>query len=455
MARQWKNKQVLVLGLARSGTEAAHFLLDAGARVTVNDRTPFNENAAAGELQERGAEVVCGHHPESLIHRKLDAVIKNPGIRYDHPLVQKAVDMHIPVFTEIQLAYDTSRAPIIGITGSNGKTTTTTYVTQMLEGSRRHPIPAGNIGIPACRAARDASLDDILVMELSSFQLMGIDTFRPQIAVLLNVIDAHLDYHGSREGYELAKQQITVNQEPEDYFVYNADDPVVSNMAARSAARTVPFSLEQELPHGLCLKEGWMMAFDQPLLPLEDFPLPGLYNAANALAAAGAALLAGASREKTINVLKTFRGVEHRMQSVGEYNGVKFYNNSKATNIPAAVTSLEAFQEPVHLLCGGLDRGNGFDELVPSLGRVKSAAGFGETGSAIMASAEEAGVSHTKVTETLQEGFAYIMSHAEPGDVVLLSPACASWDQYPTFEARGDDFIRTVEEWKTAGEDRS
>ncbi|MBU9712421.1 UDP-N-acetylmuramoyl-L-alanine--D-glutamate ligase [Evansella tamaricis] len=443
---QFKDKQVLVLGLAKSGTAAAELLLKLGANVTVNDRNPLKENPDAQRLQELGAEVICGSHPIELIHAQLDYVVKNPGIRYDNSLVEKAISLEIPVITEVELAFLISEADIIGITGSNGKTTTTTYIYEMMKGSKREPFIAGNIGKVACEVAQKVTEKNVMVTELSSFQLMGIEKFEPKIALLLNIVEAHIDYHGSLNEYMTAKAKIFKNQTEMDYLIYNADDVGVSELVTSGQAKSklIPFSTTNPVNWGGCVKDGWLEVFGESLIPLEDMSLPGEHNVANGLAAACAAILSGAKKEQVIEVLKSFRGVEHRLQFVASHEGRKFYNNSKATNVPATITALKAFEQPVILLAGGLDRGLSFDGLLPYLKGVKSVITYGETAEKIAATAREAGIDNIHVRPSLDLAVPTAFEQSEQGDVILLSPACASWDQFKTFEERGNHFVQAV-----------
>lgn len=441
---RWKNKNVLVLGLAKSGTEAARLLLELGAAVTVNDQTPREKNEQAKELEKLGAKAICGEHPLSLIDSSVAAVIKNPGIRYDHPLIEKAEALNIPVLTEIQLAYDVTPCPIIGITGSNGKTTTTTLIAEMMQGGEQKPLLAGNIGHAASGVVRQADENNTLVMELSSFQLLGTDSFRPDIAVMLNVIDAHLDYHGSREEYVKAKKRLFQFQNKTDFLIYNADDPTVREMVKDASAEIIPFSLTTEYPDGAYLKEGNIFLFGEKIITQEEFSLPGEYNISNAMAAACAASLSGAEKSQIIEVMKTFGGVKHRLQHVLSWQERAFYNNSKATNVTATVTALNSFDKPVILIAGGLDRNLPFDDLIRPLQGVKAAFTYGETSAKLKETADKAAVSLVKEVETLDQAVAEAVKHSEAGDIILLSPACASWDQFKTFEERGDAFIDAV-----------
>lgn len=442
----YKNKNVLVLGLAKSGTEAAKLLLKLGANVTVNDQTEFEQNPAAQELADLGADVICGRHPEELISEKVFALVKNPGIRYDHPLVLKAESFAIPVITEVELAYEVAESDMIGITGSNGKTTTTTLVGEMLEGAKVSPLLAGNIGEVACRVAQEATTDDVMVVELSSFQLLGVRSFRPKISVILNLYEAHLDYHGTMAEYKAAKAAIFANQTEEDFLIYNADDPAVTEMVSHSKAQKVPFSTTKVLPNGAYVDNGQLNVFGEKVIALENVSMPGEHNIANGLAAAAAAYAAGANTQQIARVLATFDGVKHRLQFVKEIEGRQIVNNSKATNVPATITALKAFpEEPIVLIAGGLDRGSSFSDLIPYFKKsVKGLVTYGETKEKIAATGAESGVGQIKTCERLEEAVVEAYKMTEPKDILMLSPACASWDQFKTFEERGDLFIKAV-----------
>ncbi|TSB46325.1 UDP-N-acetylmuramoyl-L-alanine--D-glutamate ligase [Alkalicoccobacillus porphyridii] len=441
---QYQGKHVLVLGLAKSGYAAARLLHQLGAEVTVNDGKPLAENPAAQELIEQGLDVICGEHPLTLLDKPIDLIVKNPGIPYSNPILEEAVKRNIPIITEVELAYHISDADIVAITGSNGKTTTTTLITKMLENSGRTPLVAGNIGVVACEVAEQASDDDVIVMELSSFQLMGTDTFQPKISVLLNIFDAHLDYHGSKQHYIDAKARIQANQEESDYLVYNVDDKEVVAIAETSSATKIGFSTRVLHPEGLDIAEGHLRYKQTPIIALEDVMLPGRHNLENILAAVGASILAGSSREQIQHVLKTFGGVQHRLQFVKKHKERAFYNDSKATNILATSKALDAFQQPVILLAGGLDRGNSFDALIPSLSGVKAVVAFGETKHKIAETAQSVDVPSIQVVDVLEAAVHAAYAQSEEGDIILLSPACASWDQFRTFEERGDAFIQAV-----------
>ncbi|MFT0800639.1 UDP-N-acetylmuramoyl-L-alanine--D-glutamate ligase [Bacillus swezeyi] len=439
-----RNQNVLVLGLAKSGYAAASILHEKGASVVVNDQKPFEENEPAQILAEKGVEVICGTHPTELFDlHSIDILIKNPGIRYENVMVEEALKRGIPVWTEVELAYHLTDAPFIGITGSNGKTTTTTLVYEMLKADSKKAVVAGNIGTAASEVAAQTS-GEWIVTELSSFQLMGTYQFRPKIGLLLNVFDAHLDYHHSRENYERAKQQVYRNQSETDVAVVNLDDETVVQLAECSKAEKVYFSVRQVLERGACVKDGMIMFNDKQIMPLQDVVLPGEHNLENILAALCTVKTAGVSDQAVRQVLTSFTGVKHRMQYVTTIKNRLFYNDSKATNILATKKALSAFQKPVILLAGGLDRGNEFDELKPHMALVKAIITFGETAPKFEKLAEEMGIQQVKRVDNVEQAASAAFSLSEEGDVILLSPACASWDQYKTFEERGDMFVNAV-----------
>ncbi|MCD7033893.1 UDP-N-acetylmuramoyl-L-alanine--D-glutamate ligase [Metabacillus sp. GX 13764] len=445
---RFKEKNILVLGLAKSGLAAAKLLHSLGADVLVNDQKPYEENEAAQELNSLGIKCICGSHPLHLIDEKTDFVVKNPGIPYSNPLLQKALELTVPILTEVELAYLISEAPIIGITGSNGKTTTTTLVHEMLNADGQKALIAGNIGTVACEVAQTADSDSVIVMELSSFQLLGTNEFKPKIAMVLNLFDAHLDYHGTREEYAKAKGRIYQNQSEGDYSVINLDDKEASRLAQNSKADKVFFSVRKKLDKGACLHEGKILFNGEIIMQADEIVLPGKHNLENILAAVAAVKLHGCSNEAIRKVLTEFKGVRHRLQFIDTIDGRKFYNDSKATNILATSKALQAFTQPVILLAGGLDRGNEFDELKPFFRNVKALIAFGQTAPKLERTAKEAGIALIQLTDNVETAAAAAFEVSEKGDVILLSPACASWDQYKTFEQRGDMFEAAVHKLK-------
>ncbi len=427
---------------------AAALLHQLGAFVTVNDKKPLSENPEAQGLLEQGIKVICGDHPIELLEEGFELIVKNPGIPYTNPIIKGALEKEIPVITEVELAYQISEAPFIGITGTNGKTTTTTLVYEMLNTGKKQPLIAGNIGKVASGVAQKATKENTIVIELSSFQLMGIDTFKPNIAIITNIYDAHLDYHGTRKEYIAAKATITKNQTDVDYLIVNAEQPDVMNIARQSKAKIIPFSAKNELDEGAYVSDGWVCFNGEKVMQIADIALPGAHNLENILSAMAAAKLSGVENKAINEVLRTFTGVKHRLQYVTEISGRKFYNDSKATNILATVNALAAFKQPVILLAGGLDRGNEFDELIPYLKNVKALITFGQTAPKIERVGKDAGIKQMIRVDNVDKAVPVAYRISEAGDVILLSPACASWDQYKTFEVRGDIFIEAVHKLK-------
>ncbi|MBQ1786645.1 MAG: UDP-N-acetylmuramoyl-L-alanine--D-glutamate ligase, partial [Turicibacter sp.] len=290
---KYENKKVLVMGLAKSGKAAARLLRELGAHVIINDRAPLEENLEAVEMMNEGFEVVTGGHPLELLEHEFDFIVKNPGIPYTKvPLLMKAMELNIPILTEVQLAYDISEAPFIGITATNGKTTTTTLIYEMLKEGRLNPLIAGNIGEVASLVAKEATKEDVLVTELSSFQLMGIDTFTPQISLLLNITEAHLDYHTDIEEYRQAKLNLIVNQQPNQFCVYNADDEVIVKGLSQTKATCVPFSLSRVVD-GAYVLDGVVYFKEEAILDVDSILLKGDHNLQDVLGAVAVSKLYG------------------------------------------------------------------------------------------------------------------------------------------------------------------
>lgn len=447
----YENKKVLVLGLAKSGVSAAKLLHELGALVTVNDGKPFDENPEAQELLSLGIKVITGSHPIELLDEEFSLMVKNPGIPYSHPLVAKAQEMGIPVITEVELAYEVAECPIIGITGTNGKTTTTTMTGLLLNAGADQGIArlAGNIGYPASGVAQEAKSEDKIVMELSSFQLMGIPDFRPHIAVITNIYEAHIDYHGTRKEYVKAKWNLQKNMTEKDYLILNWNQSELQELAQRTKARVLPFSTKEVLEDGVYADDYSIYYKKEKIMEISELGVPGKHNVENALAAISVAKLYGISNEAIRETLHFFHGVPHRTQYVGEIQGRKFYNDSKATNILATKMALSGFEtSKVVLLAGGLDRGNTFDELIPSLKGIKAMVVFGQTKEKLMDAGKKAGIETIVTADSVEQAVPLALENSTDGDVVLLSPANASWDQYPNFETRGNRFMEAVNRLK-------
>ncbi|MCG7342782.1 UDP-N-acetylmuramoyl-L-alanine--D-glutamate ligase [Sporosarcina sp. ACRSL] len=441
---EFKGKKFLVLGLAKSGYAAADLLHSLGAFVVVNDSSPETGNEEVKALRSKGIVVICGGHPEDILDHDFDTIVKNPGIPYHNPVLQQAKQKGIPIWTEIELAYMVSEAPIIAITGSNGKTTTTTLLYHILNIGGKKPLIAGNIGTVACTVAQNANPDEVIVMEVSSFQLAGTAQFQPKIAVWTNLYDAHLDYHGTREEYALAKSKVTENQTEEDFFIYNADQPEMRPYVERSTASKIPFSLQGKQAEGISADDEFIYWQGEPFVKRSIIKLLGQHNLENILAATASAILMNCDKVTIEDVLSSFTGVRHRMQFVKELKGRTFYNDSKATNTLATKSALSSFQSPVVLLAGGLDRGHSFEELRPYMSRVKAVLALGETADRLVDFATSCGVPKAVKVGSMEEAVQVAFSISQEGDQILLSPASASWDQYPNFEARGDAFIEAV-----------
>ncbi|WP_105124372.1 UDP-N-acetylmuramoyl-L-alanine--D-glutamate ligase [Streptococcus suis] len=445
MIDTFKNKKVLVLGLAKSGESAARLLDTLGAIVTVNDGKPFEENPTAQGLLEEGIRVVCGGHPLELLDEDFALMVKNPGIRYDNPMVEKALEKGIPVWTEVELAYLISDAPIIGITGSNGKTTTTTMIAEALNAGNKSAKLCGNIGYPASSVAQTATKDDTLVMELSSFQLMGTEVFRPNVAVITNLSANHIDYHGTYEEYVAAKWMLQRQMTEQDTIVLNFNQEEAKDLAQKTKAKVLPFSTK-EVVDGAYLQDGKLYFKGEFIMDADQIGVPGTHNIENALATIAVAKLWGVDNQSIQESLSAFGGVKHRLQLVGKIKGVTFYNDSKSTNILATQKALSGFDNSkVILIAGGLDRGNEFDDLVPDLLGLKKMVILGQSAPRVQRAADKAGVP-TLAAEDIADATRKAFEVAEEGDVVLLSPANASWDMYPNFEVRGDVFLQTYEE---------
>lgn len=463
--REYRGKQVVILGLALSGLAAAKVFHELGAVVVVNDRKERQLCPEAGELEAMGISVICGIHPEHLIHAGVSLLVKNPGIPYHAEPVVQALELGIEVVTEVEVAYHLSQAPIIGITGSNGKTTTTTWIGHIFAAAGLNPIVAGNIGRSLCDAITVAGPQNWMVVELSSFQLKGTEQFHPKIACLLNISETHLDYHGTMDDYIESKVKIFVNQNEHDLAIVNWDDEICRRMIPFLKASVLSFSMIKELTYGVYTAKSDAGVGDEPfiiyrdrqgekfeILAVKDIGILGKHNVENALAATAAAIGAGVSHEVIAEELRNFRGVEHRQELVAVHNAITFYNDSKATNPTATIKALESFEQPIVLIAGGLDRGMDYMELLPYLEqKIKAVVTMGETSYKINGVAAMAGIRSIKSVDTAKTGAEAVkeavklaVSFAEAGDVVLFSPACASWDMFTSYEERGRMFKESV-----------
>lgn len=442
----FKGKKVLIVGLARSGMAAIKVLHQLGAELTLSESKPKDQIKELPLLEELGVEVV--DQSMEVADRKFDLCVKNPGVPYRAPFVVRLEENGTKVITEIELAFQVAKPQhFIGITGSNGKTTTTTLVYEILEkeyGSKAHLC--GNIGIPLCEIVMNENLLEegghYIALEISNFQLVNIDKFRPEAATILNLSPDHLDVMGSLENYYKSKTEIYRNMKEGDVFVLNTDDAVLMEYTEKYPipCTVQTFSLDRTDTDS-CIKDGMMFIGGEPVLPMESIHLVGKHNLQNVMTAVSLCKAAGVSNEHIKEAVEQFRGVEHRIEYVRELNGVKYYNDSKATNTDAAITALRAFDHGVILLVGGFDKGLSMDPVKEHLGCVKKVIGFGACGPRLV---EELVGDDGIVVENLEQAVNAAQELVVPGDTVLLSPTTSSFDQYKGFEARGDHFKQLV-----------
>lgn len=443
MQQQWKDQRVLVLGAARSGIAAAAYLRNIGANVTINTGSePSTEERM--KIEALGIKGVFGSHPLELLETA-DVIVKNPGIPYHIPLLQAALERNIPIYTEVELAFLATEATFVAITGSNGKTTTTTLVHELLKGGSRPVHVAGNIGFPAIEVASKAQRGDLIVIELSSFQLMGVEQFHPQAAALLNLSPAHLDYHGDFKSYADAKGNLFRNVTNSDRIVVKASDTEVMKRVPKDINAST-FGYEGG---DACVIDGWITLHGKPVIRVNDLALGGAHNVENVLAALLLVEPFDIPPAHIDRVLRTFGGVAHRTESLGQVLGRRVYNDSKATNNVAAEAALTGFDAPIVWICGGLERGADLTSLIPALARVNAIIAYGETAERFKALGEAEQIPSYAVG-TLDEAVPLAFEQSAMDDVILLSPACASWDQYKTFEERGEHFIRLVTAYEEA-----
>lgn len=441
-------KKVLVVGLARSGMAAIKVLHKLGADIVLSERKPAEELKELATLKELGVTIV--DQSMEVFDQHYDLCVKNPGVPYRSPFMEALAQHGVPVITEIELAFQVAKPQhYIAITGTNGKTTTTTLVYEILNAAfpgKAHLC--GNIGIPLCEIVMEEGLmeesDHYIALEISNYQLVNIDRFRPDVATIINLTPDHVDFMGSLEAYYKSKTEVYRNMKPEDTFILNADDPVLAEYVEKYPvpATVKSFSLDNTDTDNY-VKDGQLFVGDEPVLPLTSIRLPGKHNLQNVMIAVSVAKVLGISNETIQEVVEGFTGVEHRIEFVRELDGVRYYNDSKGTNTDATVTALKAFDKGVILLLGGFEKGLPMDDVKAHLGCVKKVIGFGACGPRLVA--DTVGDDGIVVT-TLDEAVAEAVKIAEPGDTVLLSPTTSSFDQYTCFEERGDHFKKLVNE---------
>ena len=445
----YADKIVLVVGLARSGMAASKLLKSLGARVLANDiKTEAQLEAEASQLRALGVELHLGIKPDELIDQT-DLVVISPAIPIDAAFVQKAISQGKEVISEVELAYRLCRAPIVAITGTNGKTTTTSLLGEILKEAGRTTHVVGNIGVPFAGKVGEIGQEDIVVAEISSFQLEAVSQFHPRVCAILNITEDHMDRHKTMENYINTKMRIFKNCIESDWVVLNADDNETVKLKEKTAANVLFFSRKHILEQGAWVEEGQLMVDigegKERVCAVDDIFIPGSHNLENALAATLMARILGVSPQSIASTLKTFRGVEHRIELVDIIDGVKFYNDSKGTNPEASIKAIQAMKGSTVLIAGGYDKGSSFSSFIDAFGNtVSHMVVLGETADKIIKAAQEKGFVNVHRVRTLEEGVVKAFGLAMPGENVLLSPACASWDMFKDFEERGRVFKEAV-----------
>ncbi|NYF81193.1 UDP-N-acetylmuramoyl-L-alanine--D-glutamate ligase [Granulicella arctica] len=449
-----KDKRVLVVGLGKSGLAAALFLRGQGARVTVSDAR--SSAALAGEipaLLEAGIMVEAGGHG-LLTFRRQDLIVASPGVPLDTPEVKQVMAYGMPVIGELELASRYLQGKVVAITGSNGKTTTTSLVGKILSDAGLPTQVGGNIGLPVIELIAESKAETVNVLEVSSFQLETVVEFHPQIAAILNLTPDHLDRHGSFENYVAAKEKIFARQTAEDALVLNADDRVVQMCASKVKSQVFWFSGTKVVRQGAFVRDGvvaWVAkegGMTEPVMPVSEIALKGAHNVENVLAAVCMARIAGVAAESIRASVASFRAVEHRLEFVADVDGVAFYNDSKATNVDATMKAVASFAGGVHLILGGKDKDSDYSLLAPLLReRVKAVYTIGSAAEKIERQLQ--GVVKMVEAGTMEVAVAEAAKAAAPGDVVLLAPACSSYDQFENYEHRGRVFRELVEARRT------
>jgi len=441
------NKRVLVVGLGKSGVASALFLKAHGARVTVSDtKTPDELKEEIPKLLDEGIAVETGGHGERTFQNQ-DLIVVSPGVPVDAPPLVQARALGEKVIGEIELAAQFFPGRTIAITGSNGKTTTTTLAGEIVTAGGFSTVVGGNIGTPAITLVQGATSATVAVLEVSSFQLETIQTFRPWIAVVLNITPDHLDRHRTFAAYTDAKARIFENQRGDDFAVLNADDPAAATLAPRTRAQVFWFSRKKEVPQGAFVRDGRILFRDgggqREIMLASEIPLKGSHNVENVLAAVCVGCLAGVSAEQIRQAVRTFKAVEHRLEHVATISGVEYYNDSKATNVDATIKALESFSANILLILGGKDKGSDYTILNDLLRqRVKRVYTIGAAAAKIESQIKGAvAVVHA---ETLENAIQLAHDAAHAGDIVLLAPACASFDQFRSYEHRGRLFKEVV-----------
>ena len=444
-----QGKKVLVFGSGISGEAAAGLLAERGAQVVLYDGNEKLDRAAVAGRVPGGTQIVLGEFPEALLDG-LDLVVMSPGVPTDLPVVARMREKSIPVWGEIELAYACAKGDVLAITGTNGKTTTTTLLGEIMREAADSVFVVGNIGTPYTGIASDTREDSVTVAEVSSFQLETVHSFRPKVSAILNITPDHLNRHHTMEAYIAAKERIAENQTEDDYCVLNYEDEVLREFGRDICPQVLYFSSRRKLKRGV-----WMdgdrivcgIGEETVICTTGELQILGVHNYENVMAAVAMAGAYGVPADVIRRVVTSFKGVEHRIEFVAEKNGVAFYNDSKGTNPDAAIRGIRAMNRPTVLIGGGYDKDSVYDEWIRAFdGRVKKLVLIGATREKIAETARKLGFTDIVMADSFEEAFEKCTEYAEPGDAVLLSPACASWGMFKNYEERGDKFKELVEQ---------
>lgn len=443
----YENKKIFILGFAKSGYEVAKVLANKNNYILINDGGSLKETDKEKyeELKNLGVNFVFNSHPDDLFDESYDLLIKNPGISIDHKYVLKANKLNIPVVNEVEVAYNLLKdknVKIIAITGTNGKTTTTTLIYEMLKKDKFSVHLAGNIGFPLCSILDKVKENDIIVTEISCQQLENVHEFNPNVAVMTNISEAHLEFMKTFEHYKYVKSKLLKNQTNKDVAILNYSDEILKEFSKNVKSKVKWYSSKEKINGSYILNDN-IYYYDELIISLKDIKLRGIHNYENIMASIMAVKEFNCSNDSIKEVLENFYGVEHRLEFVKEVNNVKYYNDTEATNIKCTQIALSSFNEPTILILGGYERGQDFNLLLPFTNNVKTIIAIGETKDRVEDFAIKNNITCYKF-ETLKESFTKIKEIIKPGDVVLLSPASASWDQYNRCEERGDEFKKYV-----------
>ena len=442
------SRRVLVIGAARSGLAAVDFLRKHQWEVILTDMKPVTEEAVLAHLEALDVQTIWGEQPD--VKRLVpELIVISPGIPLTIPPAVTARSLGIPIINETELAFRAAKAPFVAITGTNGKTTTTTLVGELLEGSGRQVVVGGNIGLPLVSVVEELGAEDVIVAEMSSFQLETTVSFKPKVAVMLNLTPDHLDRHGDMQGYLEAKAKIFAHQDETDYLILNADDAYLAPLADRARSQVIFFSQQHILKEGVFLRGDSVIfsrgGVETSICQRAEIAIKGAHNLENAMAAIAAAMLMGVTPDRIRQVLRDFAGVEHRLEPVRRWHGVLFINDSKGTNPDSTIKALEAYDEPLILIAGGKNKGSDFTALAQLIAkRVKQVILIGQAKEELRQALEGAGYHQYSEADTYEEVVRLAAQAAEPGDIVLLSPACASWDMFNSYEERGRLFKELV-----------